>query len=157
MNIAHIVACSNNSVIGIGKDIPWKSKIDLNFFKEKTEGHVCIVGRKTYETIAHLKNRHFIVLSRNKVDGVSYCDNIEDALTLARSLTEDTIYIVGGAEIYNASFKYVDTLFVTIINIDVAGDAFYKVPKDFDIEYNSLPILDKDFTINFTTYKRKEA
>lgn len=155
MEIAHIVAHSINNVIGNGDEIPWRSKIDLQFFKEKTMGKVCIVGRKTYETIKHLKGRHFIVLTKSKLENVDYCDDIEDAIALARLLTNDTIYIIGGGQIYNSTFKYVSTLLVTKINLEVEGDASYIIPKDFDIEYNSLPIKDKDFTIEFTTYKKR--
>lgn len=155
MEIAHIVAHSNNNVIGNENDIPWKSKIDLTFFKKTTIGKVCIVGRKTYETIKHLKDRHFIVLTRTKLENVDYCDNIEDAIAMARLLTNDMIYIIGGSQIYNNTFKYADYLFVTQININVDGDSFYNVPDNFDLDYHSLPILDNDFTIEFKTYKKR--
>ncbi len=43
-----IAAVASNGVIGNKGGIPWNIPEDMNFFKEKTLGHVVIMGIKTY-------------------------------------------------------------------------------------------------------------
>ena len=49
--ISHVVAMSNNQVIGINNDLPWSLKDDLAHFKEYTTGKIIVMGRKTFESI----------------------------------------------------------------------------------------------------------
>ena len=51
MVISHLVAVSNNNVIGKDNDLPWKLKRDLQHFKNYTTGKTIVMGRKTYESI----------------------------------------------------------------------------------------------------------
>ena len=64
--ISLIVACSNNNVIGLNNDMPWRLPSDLAWFKQKTEHHTVIMGRKTFESIGRaLPNRINLVVSRS--------------------------------------------------------------------------------------------
>ena len=49
--ITHLVAMSNNRVIGVNNDLPWKLSADLKHFKEYTIGKPILMGRKTFESI----------------------------------------------------------------------------------------------------------
>ena len=49
--ISHVVALSNNNVIGVDNNLPWNLKTDLLHFKEYTTNKIIIMGRKTYESI----------------------------------------------------------------------------------------------------------
>lgn len=61
-----IAAMSLNRVIGAGNKIPWHLPEDFKWFKEKTQGNVVIIGRKTFESLGKpLPNRINIVLSRH--------------------------------------------------------------------------------------------
>src|SRR5690606_41722292 len=47
--------------------IPWRSKLDMAFFKETTMGYPLVMGRKTYESLpGALKGRHLFVITRDK-------------------------------------------------------------------------------------------
>jgi dihydrofolate reductase len=54
MIISHLVAVSNNKVIGKDNDLPWKLKKDLLHFKNYTVGKTILMGRKTFESIGSL-------------------------------------------------------------------------------------------------------
>ena len=72
--ISHVVALSNNNVIGVDNDLPWNLKTDLNHFKEYTTNKIIVMGRKTYESIGRpLPNRiNYIVSNTIKdLDGAS--------------------------------------------------------------------------------------
>ncbi len=61
-----IAAMSLNRVIGNGSQIPWHLPEDFKWFKRKTQGHVVIMGRKTFESIGKpLPERVNIVLTRH--------------------------------------------------------------------------------------------
>ena len=51
ITISHVVALSNNNVIGKDNDLPWNLKTDLKHFREYTTNKLLIMGRKTYESI----------------------------------------------------------------------------------------------------------
>ena len=46
-----IAAMSQNRVIGKDNDLPWSIKENLAYFKERTLGWPCIMGRKTWESL----------------------------------------------------------------------------------------------------------
>ena len=49
--ISHLVAVSNNLVIGVDNDLPWNLRADLAHFKKYTLNKIIIMGRKTFESI----------------------------------------------------------------------------------------------------------
>jgi dihydrofolate reductase len=52
---ALIVAVDKNYGIGLENRLPWKSKADMQYFRNLTANSVCIMGRNTYESIAALR------------------------------------------------------------------------------------------------------
>ena len=48
MILSHIVAVSENDVIGTNNTLPWDIPEDMKFFRDKTKGHALIMGRKTF-------------------------------------------------------------------------------------------------------------
>ena len=50
MILSHIAAISQNKVIGADGDLPWDIPEDMKFFREKTSGHIIVMGRKTFES-----------------------------------------------------------------------------------------------------------
>jgi dihydrofolate reductase len=66
--IAIIYARSlDRNIIGVQNSLPWASlSEDLNFFREKTERNIIIMGRRTFESfgLKPLKNRINVVVSR---------------------------------------------------------------------------------------------
>ena len=44
--ISHVVALSNNRVIGKDNDLPWNLKTDLKHFREYTTNKILIMGEK---------------------------------------------------------------------------------------------------------------
>ena len=78
--ISHLVAVSNNNVIGKNNDLPWKLKRDLQHFKNYTTGKTIVMGRKTYESIGRpLPNRRNIIISSTikGIDGAEVFSSLE--------------------------------------------------------------------------------
>ena len=129
MTLSLIVAMAENGVIGRGDALPWRIPEDLKHFKSITMGKPIIMGRRTWDSLGRiLPGRPHIVLSRDPnfaVDGVSSAHSLEDALTIAESLTEHEIMIIGGAEIYRAALCYVQCIYLTEIHRSISGDTFF--------------------------------
>lgn len=123
-----IVATANDNVIGRNNELPWHSKEDLKYFKEKTSGHPIIMGRKTFESLPSLlSNRHHVVISRqanDNEDNVSWVNSMQEALLLATSLDEE-VFFIGGGSVYKQALGYTDRIYITRINLDVDGDTYF--------------------------------
>ena len=129
-----IVAVGEKQAKGfpIGKDgkIPWHIPDDLKFFQKKTLNHPVIMGRKTFESIGKpLPNRTNIVVSTtmDDVENVIICSTLEAAVDYAKRIDE-TIYIIGGAEIYKQALAkdLVDECYLTMTKVDVPdADTFF--------------------------------
>jgi dihydrofolate reductase len=127
MIISIIAAVSNNNVIGKDNKLPWHLPGDLKRFKELTTGHTIIMGRKTFESIGRpLPSRRNIVVTRNKdykADGVEIIHSIKEALDLVKN--EDEVFIIGGEEIYKLALPMANKIYLTRINKEYDGDAFF--------------------------------
>lgn len=113
-----IVAVSDDNIIARNDgSLPWEIPADLARFKKLTLGHSIIMGRKTYDAIGKsLYGRQNIVISRNRklrIKDVDVCSSIVEALSSAES---QTIFVIGGAEIFLLSEDILDKMYVTRVH-----------------------------------------
>ncbi len=127
--VSLIVAMSKNRVIGINNVLPWHLPADLKHFKALTMGHHIVMGRKTYDSIGKpLPGRTSVVVTRNrklKIGGCIVVHALEQALAVCAA--DDEIFVVGGAELYALALPIADKLYITEIQKDVRGDAYFPV------------------------------
>ena len=131
--ISHLVAVSNNLVIGVDNDLPWNLKADLAHFKKYTLNKIIIMGRKTYESIGRpLPNRINYIVSRtlNEISGTYVFSSIEDAIFKAEEENikmniENEIVIIGGGHIFQETAKSINKLIITRVDCDIDGDIYY--------------------------------
>lgn len=139
----HVVARAVDGSIGFENKLMWSIPEDMKFFKQLTSGHICIMGRKTYESIGRvLPSRIFIVISKTvRVDerNLLWATDIQDALnkaaTCARFCDGDAgkrAFIIGGGEVYNQTFDVVSGLYITNVLRQYRGDVHYVLPEDFN-------------------------
>lgn len=160
MNLAIVVAKASNNVIGNNNQLIWHLPADLKHFKEITSGHPIIMGRKTYESIGRpLPNRRNIIISRNKklrIEGCEVVNSLEDALKLVSE--EKSVFIIGGANIYQQSMFLANTLYVTEVHQNFEGDAFFpEIDKNIWKEterHNHKPDEKNTIPYSFITYKK---
>ncbi len=124
-----IVAKAKNNIIGKDNHLVWNLPADLKRFKEITEGHPVIMGRKTFESLDNaLSNRKNIVFTQNPDFKVND-ENVEIVHSLLQIQeymeTKDECFVIGGATIYNFLMPYVEKMYVTQINKDFEGDSFF--------------------------------
>ena len=139
--ICLIAAISKNYQIGIHNQMPWHIPEDLAYFRQMTTGHTVIMGRKTFESIGKpLPNRINVVLTTNShfsAPEVTVLNDFSAALNLCHH-TSETVFIIGGGEIYMAFLPYADRLYLTLIDQVVVGDtSFPPFEKDFKLIQSS--------------------
>jgi dihydrofolate reductase len=133
IKLALVVAVSENGVIGRGGTLPWKISSDLKTFRRLTMDKPIVMGRKTFASIGKpLDGRDNIVVTRDptfEVAGVSACESVADALTLARVLAKtrgaDEIMVIGGVDIFEATLPVADRIYLTRVHADVEGDRHF--------------------------------
>ena len=126
-NLSLIVAVANNHVIGINNTLPWHLPEDLKRFRVLTTGHHIIMGRKTYESLGRLlPGRTTVIVTRNKdykLEGALVAHSLQAALDLC--LNDAEAFVIGGAELYQDGLKLANKLYITEVDLEVAGDAFF--------------------------------
>ena len=156
--ISIIVAMSENSVIGYKNALPWHISEDLKNFKKITINHSVIMGRKTFESIGKpLKDRRNIVISRDKtllIDGVEVVNSLDKAISIVDDSSE--IFIIGGEQIYTISLPMATHLYVTKVNGEYKGDAFF--PDYIQDEWKEIAredlISESSLNFSFLKYER---
>ncbi len=129
MQIVLVVAKSENNVIGVDGDLPWKISADLKHFKAVTMGHPIVMGRKTWDSIGRpLPGRRNIVITRRDdlvIQGVDVVKSIDAALDLCRKDNAAKAMIVGGGQIYTDIMDRANVIELTEIHSEIEGDTFF--------------------------------
>jgi len=127
MHRSLVVAMARNRVIGRNNQLPWRLPADMAFFKRVTLGHPIIMGRRTYESIGKaLPGRLNIVVSGQagyEAPGCVVAHSMEEAYRAAGDAAE--VSIIGGNAIFEAALPSADTIYLTEVDADVAGDVFF--------------------------------
>jgi dihydrofolate reductase len=127
--IIGIAAVDRKGAIGKRGKLPWHYSADMKFFRETTTGHAVVMGRKTWLTIGKpLKNRLNIVLSRDSniepQESLIVLSDVDSVISFSEKLTTD-LFVIGGAQIYQAFLPHIDEWIITRVPLTVNGaDAF---------------------------------
>ena len=131
-------------------------------FRELTDGHVIIMGRKTFESLGKiLPNRKHIVFTQNpdfKV-GDENVEVVHSMLEIKEYIDNDEEnFVIGGAMIYSLTMPHVTKMYVTEINKDFDGDTFFpkintSIWKETRREKGKQDENNK-FDYDFVTYER---
>jgi dihydrofolate reductase len=127
--LALIAAHARNRVIGNHGDLPWHEPEDLAHFKRTTTGHAVIMGRKTAESLKlrPLPKRRNLVVTRQPglvLPGFEVFADLASAIAAARTSDAEPM-IIGGGEIYRLALPLVTTMYLTVVDRDHTGDAFF--------------------------------
>lgn len=127
-----IAAMSLNRVIGCDGRIPWHLPEDFRWFRQLTLGHTVVMGRKTFESLGRpLARRVNVVISRTlpPAPGVEIIRDIAD---LDSEKYGDEVFVIGGEQIYAQLLPQCSDLFLTVVDREVEGDAFF---PDFEDDF----------------------
>lgn len=151
--ISIIAAIGKNRELGVKNRIPWHIREDLLRFKNLTLNKPVIVGRKTFESLLGyykksqrpFPKRDYFIVTRDQnylpdMSGVVgtndsryiIATSVEQAVNRAKKETQEEVFVIGGASIYQEGIKYADKLYLTLVDITTPdADAFFPDYSDF--------------------------
>lgn len=158
--ISIIVAKTIKNYIGKDNKLLFHISEDLKRFKEITNGHKIIMGRKTFESLPKvLDNREHIIITRDKdykvnSNKIEISNNIEEIVEKYQNSNEE-VFVIGGGEIYNQLLPYTNKLYLTIIESDIEGDTKFPLLNinDWNVVYRKRVLGEP--TYSFTDLVRK--
>lgn len=161
MRISLIAAMDRNRVIGKNNKLPWKLPSDLKHFHDLTLGKTVVMGRRTFESIGRsLPNRTNIVITSDEgysAPGAKIVHSVAEAL---KAFGEDEeVMIIGGASIYKQFLPLATKIYLTQIDEDFEGDAYF---PEFDLKEwaetereEKIPDRENAYRYTFLTLERK--
>jgi dihydrofolate reductase len=167
LTISLIAAVARNRVIGRDNQLLWRLKSDLRHFRTLTTAKAVVMGRKTFESIGRpLPNRDNIVVSRDphfSAEGIVVAPGLDEAFlaaadcAAARGTSE--IMVAGGGDIYAQTIGMADRLYITEVDVELEGDAFFPViDRDIWLETRREAHLitpDDEAAFAFVDYMRR--
>lgn len=119
-----VVAMAENGVIGRDNRLPWHLPDDLKRFKSLTMGHALLMGRRTFESIGRpLPGRRNLVLTRNAGWRADGCETVgSPAAALAAVGNSCQLFVIGGAEVFLASWPMIDRIELTEVHANLPGN-----------------------------------
>lgn len=160
--IVLIAAVAKNRVIGRDNQLIWNIPEDMAHFKSLTAGHTVLMGRKTWESLPPrfrpLPGRRNIVITRQpdySAPGAEIAHSLENGLNLAS--TAETVFVIGGAEIYTQALAVADRLELTEVDLMPEGDAWFPDISCTNWEADSRQsiISSTSISADFVSYRRR--
>lgn len=158
-----IAAVDKNWAIGNKNRLLTSIPADMKFFREKTNGHVVVMGRKTLESFPNglpLKNRTNIVLTANRsyqVKDAVIVHTQEELLEELKKYDSEEIYIIGGESIYHMMIPFCDTAYITKIDHSYEADTYFPnldEMEDWQMTEESEEQTCFDLEYAFTKYEK---
>lgn len=129
MIVSLIVAASTNNVIGKNNELIWSLPNDMRFFKNTTWAMPVVMGRKTYESLGKpLPGRLNIVITRQenwKPENTVVVHSLEAAIEAAALENYKEVFVIGGGEIFKEAMPIADKIYLTRVDAELEGDAFF--------------------------------
>lgn len=168
VTISLVVAMEKHTrVIGTDGDLPWHLSDDLRHLRKLTLGKTVILGRKTQESILKrlghpLPDRRTIILTKQRdynAEGSETASSWEEAMRLLKN--ESEVFILGGAQIYRLALPFARTIYLTLVETDIEGDATFPEFDETSWDWKKIEDHAKNEKneFNFSVWKltRKEA
>jgi len=128
--ITLVVARASNGVIGRDGKLPWHIPADLKRFKALTMGSAMVMGRRTFDSLPGLlPGRRHIVLTHDQdwsAPGAEVAHDLPSAVRLAGAAP---VSVIGGAEIFALFMPLANTIELTEVQREIAGDTRMPDPR----------------------------
>lgn len=128
-----IAAVASNRVIGNGGRLPWSIAADWRHFMQRTVNSALIMGRVSFEDMLNeprwaADGRTYHVVSRERrfanLGPVSVHSSPMEALAAAKA-EQRTVWVCGGANIYQQLLSECDRLWLTLVQKEFPGDTYF--------------------------------
>lgn len=162
--IKAILAMNSNRVIGDNNGLVWTCPEDMKRFKRLTEGHIVMMGRKTWDSLPEKfrplpKRKNIVVSTQVTPDGYPGAEWVSNPISYLREYYKSDdirdLYIIGGAQLFSTCLSQIHQVELTILHNDTQdGDCML---PEFESEFvlKSSETLNSDSNVVAYTYIRK--
>lgn len=159
MSVGLIWAQSTSGIIGRANGIPWRLPEDQARFKELTLGHTVVMGRLTWESlpakVRPLPGRRNVVVTRQADYGA---DGAAVVVSLDEAMTDETTWVIGGAQIYALALPLADVCEVTEVDLPLPREDDDAVAPVLDGTWIATDgdwlVSDAGIRYRFSSYRR---
>jgi len=146
MRLSMMAARSENNVIGLDSEIPWRVEGEQPLFKAMTHNHWLLVGRNTFASMGLLPRRKYAVISNTLSqpgdNSFLVFGSVDEAIKKLSEVS-DHVFIAGGGQIYQSAIEIVDHIHLSTIHCQVDGNVFFpSIPESFHV------VFEQDFSSN---------
>lgn len=151
--------------------IPWHYNADFRWFQNKTKGHICVMGRTTYDDInkrlgdkaaeSVLPARTcFVVTSRPlpraNATAIASMTELDFLLDKQEIPYNKTVFYCGGERIYQEAMSKVNTVYMTVVNKEIGCDKFFPMQALNKLKFSVADVHteENEPDLRFVTYKR---
>lgn len=134
-----VVALSRNMVMGKAGRLPWHIPEDLQRFRSLTQGHILIMGRKTFESLPGVlpEREHWVITSTpgrcSPQPHVRFFALHEIQKALAEAPATQKKFVIGGASILSHFLASIHRVHLTLVDKVVEGDVTWHLPTHFGL------------------------
>jgi dihydrofolate reductase len=160
-----IAAVARHRTIGRDNQLPWHLSGDMRHFRETTSGRPVIMGRRTWESLPEkfrpLSGRLNVVVSKNpdySACGAIVTGSLAEAIKKAERKGGE-IFVIGGAKLYHQALPLAGRLYLTEIDAEIPGDAFFPELRadEWREVSRSQPFEEAGLTYAFAVYRRTRS
>ena len=135
--IIALFAVDNKGGMGNQGNIPWPTvKEDMKWFKETTQGHVVVMGKKSWHSPdmpKPLPKRHNVVVTNEFMDRTDidqlHGDICEGLKRVEKMYPDNDIFVIGGANILKQAKPVIEKAFITRIPGEYICDTVLDMPE----------------------------
>ncbi len=159
--ITLIAAAAENGALGANNTLIWHLPDDFKRFKRLTTGHYIIMGRKTFESFPKpLPNRTHVIITRQKKYTAPNCIVVDSLKAAVEACPKnETLFVIGGGEIYAQSMKIADTIELTKVHHSFEADTFFPEISEDEWLLTQQEYHPKDanhhYDFTYQTYQKK--
>ncbi len=156
VNIHAIAACDQNGVLGKDGKLAWHYKDELKHFSETISNAILVMGYKTFQSLPKKfhRDRKLIVFSKKNHSNLQkpyifIASTLDEFRLLLKTISkEHSIFIIGGAEIFNLLLKhdFIESFYLTKIKKAYIGDTYFSFKHL--LKWSVITLKDtQDFTV----------
>lgn len=142
-----IAALGKNREIGLKGHIPWSIPDEYKHYQDTVKDQYVLVGRKNFECHqGDIQGAKPIIMTRGTYHhekAVAVVSTVTDVIKFAEDHQIKTIYIVGGAEIYNLTLPYLSEFICSIVDYEGPADTYFPEYMFYEWEVKNQEVHDK--------------
>lgn len=160
MVIRLIVAIDAQRGLADEHGIPWQGRLpsDTEYFRKQTVDGIIVMGFRTYEEFAtplHDRDNYVVARSGGPPLRPGF-QAVEDLDHFVADHTDEVVWIIGGAGLYERTLPVADELYITQLDQDFGCTKFFPAFKDaFLLDPGVETRRENDLSFRFEVWRRK--